>query len=288
MKNLKCTYGFMVFMVGCFLINTPLQSIHGQSNEKNKVRLKANYIKIMDSLSYLDIVASARIDKQNKFVPNITVDVYDEVADKNLGSITTNANGKAKYLLGSLDNLLADSTNTYKLKVVFNGNDAFTKANRTISFKDAAITVTSFKKDSTNYIKAILKETITDSLISEENLKVQVQRLLRPLPIGEEFNYTDTDGSILVPVEPDIPGIDGKLNIEVVLDDHDTYGTVKAIETTTFGVPIVVENTFHERHMWSTRDKTPWFMLIFINLIIVSIWGIIIYLFINLFKIKKS
>ncbi|VAW18293.1 hypothetical protein MNBD_BACTEROID04-89, partial [hydrothermal vent metagenome] len=95
-------------------------------------------------------------------------------------------------------------------------------------------------------------------------------------------------GAILVPVEEGIPGIDGNLTFEVVLNDSDDFGTVKAIVEAPIGVPIVDESTFDQRTMWSPRNKTPLFLLILPNLLIFSIWGLIIYLITNLFKITKS
>jgi hypothetical protein len=108
------------------------------------------------------------------------------------------------------------------------------------------------------------------------------------LRIGEEFNFTDENGTILVPIEEGIPGVDGNLILEVVLKDHEEYGNVKALVKAAVGVPIKIESTYDQRTMWSPRNKTPWFILIFTNLLIISVWGIIVYLILNLFKINRS
>lgn len=112
--------------------------------------------------------------------------------------------------------------------------------------------------------------------------------MFKPLRIGEEFNSTDDEGSILVPIDDGIPGVDGNLGIEVVLNERDDYGTVKAVVFAPIGVSIVDESTFNQRTMWSPRTKTPIFLLIFPNLLIFGIWGFIIYLIFNLFKLSKS
>ncbi|NNL38266.1 MAG: hypothetical protein HKO75_00255 [Flavobacteriaceae bacterium] len=119
-------------------------------------------------------------------------------------------------------------------------------------------------------------------------MRVQVQRLIRPLKIGEDFNYTDKNGIILVPVEAGIPGPDGILTLEVVLADSDDYGTVKAITKAPYGVPIVRDNSFNERSLWAPRDRTPYFILIFTILLLILTWGPIMYLIRNLYKIYKS
>jgi hypothetical protein len=137
-------------------------------------------------------------------------------------------------------------------------------------------------------VSATLKDVFLDSLLTETSLNVNIERLFKSLPIGEEFNYTDKNGAILVPIEEGIPGIDGKIAIEVLLSDSDDYGTVKVVLITDFGQPVVIDNTFDKRTLWSPRNKTPMFILIFANLLIFSMLGIIIYLITNLFKINKS
>jgi hypothetical protein len=143
-------------------------------------------------------------------------------------------------------------------------------------------------KDSINYISGTLKDAATDSILSDRFLNVQLQRLFRPLRIGEEFNSTDENGTIIVPIEEGMPGVDGILTFEVVLQDSDDYGTVKAMIKAPIGTPIMDESTFDERTMWSPRNKTPLFLLIFPNLLILGIWGIIVYLILNLVKLKNS
>jgi hypothetical protein len=63
---------------------------------------------------------------------------------------------------------------------------------------------------------------------------------------------------------------------------------VKAIVTAPVGSLIVDESTFDQRKMWSSRDKTPIFLLIFPNILIFGMLGLIVYLTLNLFKISKS
>jgi len=205
-----------------------------------------------------------------------------------LGNATTNMKGETRFLLQAFNDLKADSTNTYNLGISFKGNDSYRRASRSISFKDAKIMAKLITKDSINYITATLKESVTDSAIVGESVDVAVLRLFRPLNIGEEFNFTDENGTILVPIEEGIPGVDGVLEIEVVLNDSDAYGTLKALVNAPVGIPIVDESTFDQRKMWSARNKTPIFLLIFPNLMIAGMWGLIILLIVNLYRITKN
>ena len=95
-------------------------------------------------------------------------------------------------------------------------------------------------------------------------------------------------GQIEVAVPEGIPGVDGNLKLEVVLSESDDYGTVIAQLIAPIGTVIVDESTFDQRTMWSPRGKTPIFLLTLTYSFIFIVWGIFIYLFINLVRIIKS
>jgi hypothetical protein len=236
-----------------------------------------------------DIKATSRVDRKNVNLSNIDISIHNVLDDESilLGKVTTNMNGERKFVIDNINAIQPDSSNIYNIKVSFKGNDDFKKASKTTSFKNADIIAKIITKDSINYITATLVDRSTDSIMENEMLGVQVQRLFQPLQI-EEFNITDESGTILVPIEDGIPGIDGNLIIEVILNESDDFGTVKALVIAPIGTPIVDESTFDDRTMWSPRNKTPLFLLIFPNLLIFGMWGLIVYLITNLFKISKS
>jgi len=286
MKNqLKFSTVFLVFLSVFFITSGFSQEV-----EKSKVRLKADYVKVMGGEVYFDLNASARVNGDNIKVPDLDLIIYNEVGDEKikLGEAKTDVNGDGKLVLENLNLIKPDSTNTYNVSISFKGNDSFKRASKSLSFKDAAIEAKYFTEDSINYISATLIDKSNDSLIAGSLLRVQIQRLFKPLKIGEEYNITDDDGTVVVTIPEGIPGDDGNLIIEVVLNQSDDFGTVKALVQAPVGSIKVDESTFNQRTMWSPRNKTPLFMLIFPNLLILGIWGFIIYLFINLFKIAKS
>ena len=285
--QLKSHFIFLA-LFGVFL-STIFQNVYAQDPIKNKVRLKAYYVNIIDNVVYFDLKASSKIDKKNLDVPNIELIVSNEFdgEELELGRITTNMYGEGRFVLKDFNKLKPDSTNTFNIDILFKGNDKFKRASKSISFKDAHIKAEYITKDSINYITATLKDTAADSIIIGQLLTVQLQRLFMPYKIGEDFYSTDESGSIVVPIEERMPGVDGILTFEVVLSDSDDYGTVKALVKAPIGIPIVDESTFDERTMWSPRNKTPLFLLIIPNLLTFGTWIVIVYLIINLFKIIK-
>lgn len=279
------TRHFFLVVLSVFLCT----SSFAQKAKKDRVRLKANYFKIMDAEVYFDLQASARVDGNNVDVSKVELVIFNVVGDEQLelGKVTTNMEGKARFTLKNLSSIKPDSTNTYNIEISFDGNESFKGASKSLSFKNANIEAKLVTIDSINYVTATLINKTTDSVIVGQLLKVQVQRLFKPLLI-KDFNETDENGTVLVSIPEGIPGVDGNIAIEVLLNDSDEFGTIKAIVNAPIGTRIVDESTFDERTMWSPRSKTPLFLLIFPNLLIFGIWGIIIYLITNLFKITKS
>ncbi len=291
LRQNQLKYRFIILaFISVWFFSMGSQNLYAQKTKKNKVRLNVQYVKVMGGEVYFNIKASSKVKKKNIKVSNINLSIFNVLEDAKilLGKSKTNSKGESKFLLKNTIDLQADSSNTFHFLITYKGNESYKKAKKKISFIDANIEAKIITKDSVNYITAVLFDANTNSPIIDESLTVQVQRLFNPLRIGEEFNNTDDSGSILVPIEDGIPGIKGNLAIEVVLFESDDFGTVKAIVNAPVGIPIVDESTFDQRTMWSPRNKTPIFLLIFPNLLIIGIWGFIIYLFINLFKLSKS
>ncbi len=290
MKYLNPRHLVLFILLSVFISPLLSQKLEAQDKKKIKLRIKADYTKIIDHSSFIDLTTTAKINKKNTGIANLNLTIISETDDDELelGQATTNHDGKVRFIINDLNKLLKDTLGFYNLRVKFMGNDSFKKASKDLSFKDATIETKSFTKDSINYISATLRDVYLDSLLPKTSLKVNIERLFKSLPVGENFNYTDKNGSILVPIEEGIPGIDGNLVIEVILNDSDDYGTVKTLTNTAFGKPVILDNSFENRTLWSPRNKTPIFILIFANLLILAMWGFIIYLITNLFRINKT
>ena len=289
MKNCKITSFVFLFILIFLGLGTTDNDLYAQ-NKKNRARINADYVKVIGGEHYLNIKASARIDKKTVEVSHIELQILQELNDEEIeiGKTTTNASGISKFIIEDFANLQPDSSGVYNLIISFDGNDSFKKASRGVSFRNADIKAKWIVKDSVNYVNAKLIDTQLDSALAEIPLTVRVDRLFRPLKIGEDFYDTDDDGEIQVPIEDGIPGIEGNLKLEVVLSESDDYGTVIAQLTAPIGTVIVDESTFDQRTMWSPRGKTPIFLLALTYSFIFIVWGIFIYLFINLVRIIKS
>ncbi|WP_372769537.1 hypothetical protein [Lutibacter sp.] len=281
---------FLITIVSSLLLGIIPQKTFAQ-DEKNSVRISASYIKIMGVSSSFEIKASSRINKKTMPVGGIELTITNDANEENIsiGKVVTNAEGKVKFDLKEFSSLLMDDESYYNFTIQFSGNDAYDEDSESIRFKDAKINAELITEDDdVNSIKATLIDSSTDTPIEDAVLIVQLQRLFRPLIIGEDYNSTDEDGTIVVEIKKGIPGVDGKLYFEVLLKDSEDYGTVKAIVETSIGVPIIDKSTFDQRTLWGSREKAPIILLVSLNIMLFGIWGTLLYLIYNLFRISKS
>ena len=68
--------------------------------------------------------------------------IYNTVNDEQieLGKTKTNMNGESKIVIKEgINAIKPDSTNVYNIEISFDGNDSFSRASKTLSFKDANI-----------------------------------------------------------------------------------------------------------------------------------------------------
>jgi hypothetical protein len=275
-------------IVACTLLALSFQT--GLAQKKERMRLSTVYTKVMDGPVYLDLQASARVDKTNITIPDAELAIYYEVAGEEfpLGTVVTDAGGKARFTLKGIDDIAPDSTGLYILGAAFAGNDSFGRSSSSVEFRDAILTASLVQKDSLNYIAATLKDKALDSTIADALIKVQVKRMFKPLIISEEFLMTDESGSINVEIPSDIPGNDGNLAMEVVIEENDSYGNVKTMLDAPVGTPIVHTSTYDQRTLWGRSSRTPLFILFFTGLLVFGSWGLIFYLLFDLYKITKN
>ena len=197
MKNCKITSFVFLFILISLGLGITDNDLYAQT-KKNRARINADYVKVIGGESYLNIKASARIDKKTVEVSHIDLQILQELNDEEIqiGKTTTNASGISKFIIEDFANLQPDSLGVYNLIISFDGNDSFKKASRDVSFRNADIEAKWIVKDSVNYVSAKLIDTQLDSALAEIPLTVRVDRLFRPLKIGEDFYDTDNDGEI--------------------------------------------------------------------------------------------
>jgi hypothetical protein len=257
------------------------------AQDKKNMNLVVQYVKIMNKNSLLKI--SGQFKGKNGFEPCKYIylivyktDTIDDSKSVKIGKILTNSVGKAIF---TVPKNYVGVSGVYSVKV--ENNKFFEDKEETAIVKDANIEA-SIVKDSIYSIKARLTDSNNKPIVGE-SLEVGLKRTFGNMSLGDKDSYeTDDDGTILVPIDKGLTGVDGELNFQVVLSESDVYGTLINEQKTKSGIPIIDKSTFTQRTMWSPPTKTPLFLWIIPNAILISIWSILVFLVFNLFKIYKS
>ena len=259
-----------------------------QVQAKEKARLSVDYHKIMGENGFLSINVKYKVEKKYQPAMDLKLNIYEEINEDSIvhrGQVITDYEGNVQFIIESR-NVVSDELVIYKYLVRIENDDVFKDAEKSEKFSEVNLIAIAIEEDSVNYISAELTD-VNGKPIEGEKLQVVVQRLFAPLTIGESSYKTDEDGAILVAIEDPLPGIDGILTFEVVMESR-KYGNVKTIFEAPIGKVITDQSTFDKRTMWSPPSKTPIFLWIFPNIVILGIWIVIVTLIINLFKIYKS
>jgi hypothetical protein len=283
MKNLNIKNHIVLFVCLSFIAFSST-FIHAQEKKK-KARVSLHFNKI-ENISYLKISGKYKDKKKYKPANGLALDVFQVFENDSLVSLgTINLNKKGAATI-DISKVFQQNLPQYDFKVFHKATDTFKKVSKTLTIQMANLAAKLITKKDTYFIEATLTNAQNEP-VKDAELKVQLQRLFAPLAVGKGIYFTDENGMIHVPVTEKMPGVNGKLNYEVVLDDSDDFGTIKSIIATNIGKPIKDLSTFDQRTMWSPPSKAPWFDIIIPNLLILGIWGYLVILVINLYRISK-
>lgn len=127
--------------------------------------------------------------------------------------------------------------------------------------------------------------------VPDVELKIGILRMGKVLSAGDDLSYTtDSSGTVTVELTKDsLPGDEmGNYILAAKVEDNDELGNLLIEKTVGWGVPNQIDKTFfNQRTLWSTANRTPAWLLFAAYSIVIGVWGTLIYLVFQMFKIKK-
>ncbi len=290
MKKAKKTLRYNLLLVLVISIFLPTL-VNAQAASNETAILKLHYFNINNNVQYLLLESSTK--KNKVFTPqkNILYKVYlDTVSNSNLiSSIKTNDAGKAKMFFPPYLKSHWDKSSTHMFIVMKGDEEVLT---------DYYITKARLEIDTTTIDEI---KNITVKVSKEDNgklfpvpdveMKVGIQRLVGVLSGGDEETYTsDSSGVVTVPfTKINMPGDSlGNLILVAKIEDNETLGNITVEKKAKWGVPMVLsEDFFSKRELWSTRFRSPYWLLFMAYAIIIGVYSTLIYLIVQLVKTIK-
>lgn len=281
----------LLLLLIAFVCGNPAQA----QVEKPEPSLNLRYFNLNNGTQYIVVSALAKVDNKLQPLKATTVNIYlDEVADENLvGKIKTDENGKAKTIIPPA--LKEKWLQSFQHKFIAESGETkqYAAATGEMEIARAKIVLDTLNEEGVRKLTARVMALDSSGWqpVKEVEIKLAVRRLGSDLKISEEESYTtDSLGEATGEFSlAHLPAIDHKNNIVLVAktEDHELFGNLQFEKTVPWGQYFANVNQFNERSLWATRDKAPVWLLLLAGGIVAGVWGVVIYLFGQIVKIKK-
>lgn len=261
--------------------------------EKGTISINLAYHQLNDDLPQIKVSAKTKIERRFQPVEGVEINIFlnAETSQGFIGRVKTNSHGAGSLPLPDRFKDHWDSLSTFTFIGTLTQNDRFEDQSAELEISKVRIELTLNEADSVRTIRAkVLARKDTGWVAQPETeIKLVVRRLNSDFAATEEETFiTDEKGEISAEFTLSIPGdAQGNIVIGAKIDDHETYGNLVSAKTAKWGLLLLPDNSFGKRTLWATRDKTPLWLLIFPNLIIITVWGIIFYLVYLIARIVK-
>ena len=271
------------------LLNNRLVAQEDSIKPENVVSL--HYFNSNGNVQYLileNLLKNGRIFTPQK---NKTYEIYlDSGAQKNLISkVQTNENGLAKAFIPPSLKTVWDASPQHTFIVKAGDEEVISD----YAINKAKITLDTATVDGVRNITATVMKLDNNEWapVSEVEMNLGIKRLASILPAGDEATYTtDSTGTVTVELRKDsLPGDQkGNILLAAKVEDNDQLGSLLVEKTVPWGVAVKPDNRFFDqRTLWTTRFRTPFWLLLMAYSMVIGVWGTIIYLITRLVIIKK-
>ena len=267
-----------------------------QDSTKHELVTAVSYHLDNNSVMYVMVNTKTKIDKKFQQVANTGVTIYlDSIAETNLvAKLKTDKAGLAKAIFPPSLKKPWESAADHKIIAVTEANKEFEETETEALITKSKISIDTTSDGETKNIVVTVVSLKGDEWIpaKEVEMKIGVSRLDGSiLPAGDEPTYTtDSSGSATVELKKiKMPGDEkGNIVLAANVEDNDQFGNLSIQKAVPWGTVLKPDTGFfNQRTLWSTRFRTPLWLLFMAWSIILGVWSTLIYLIIQLVKIKK-
>lgn len=291
MKRLN-NYYRIPFLLAAFTISS---AAHAQDSIAKQPLLDVMYFSYNNNIPYVQVLA--RLKQGRKFDPvkGVTLKVYlDSISSSMImtDKAVTDETGKADAAVPPSLQKEWNASAKHKFIAEASGVKEFEGAKAETEITKARLLIDTATGSETKNIIAsfVALEDGNWIPVKDVEVKIMIKRLGGNLTVGDEATYTtDSSGTVTAEFKRDsIPGdANGNIVLIAKVEENDNYGNLSIEKTAKWGAPLTYYNTFNERSLFATRNKTPIWLLFMAYLIIGIVWGTLIYLVFQIFKIKK-
>lgn len=292
MKKLKKNK-FILFLLPFLLVAFINRAIAQEGAVIPERLVKLRYFNDSNSLQYLILESSLKTGRKSEPLKNKVFQLYLDSNSTNnfIGKVITDKKGQAKSFLPPSLKSVWQSSAVHKFIAVSTGKGE--KITGELEITKARIKIDTVSDGAARSIIVQVMKYENNAWIpaNEVEMRIGVQRQGGILSAGDEETYTtDSSGTVTAELTKDsLPGNEkGYILLAAKVEDNDLFGNLSVQKSVPWGIIFKPDNAFFDqRTLWTTRFRTPIWLLFMAYSIMASVWGTIIYLIIQLFRIKK-
>ena len=261
---------------------------------KPEITVNIHHFIINNSFQYLLAETKTKVDNKWKPLKGQVLQLYldSNKAQNLIAKVQTDSAGKAKAIIPAGLKSIWDAASTHKFIAVTEGTfkEEETTFESTISKAKILIDTSNAEGTRTVNVQVMKFENNEWGPAKDVELKIGIRRSGGDLKIGDEETYTtDSLGQVAGEFKRDsLPG-DEKNNLILIakIEDNESYGNLSVEKTAPWGIYIKPVNNFGQRTLWAARGKAPGWLMFMAYSIIAAVWGVILYLILQIIKISR-
>ena len=283
----------VALLILCFFINK--MSVSAQDSAINEPSIDIRYFVNNNSAQYLLVRTRVKTGRKYKPLPNRQALVYldSSTADNLIAKTVTNENGEAKIIISPTlkDIWNSSAKHSFTATLPASGKDAEVTASLDITKTKILIDTVNDGGTRTINVKVLMLSNNDWVPAKDVEMSIGVERNSSVLSAGSKETYT-TDSAGVASVEfsrDSLPGdAKGNFVLAAKVENNELFGNLFVEKTVPWGIALKQDSGFFDqRTLWSTRFRTPFWLLFMAYSIMAGVWGTIVYLVFQIVKIKR-
>lgn len=291
MKKLRNTAGLGIFL--CFLTGMNLAA---QEKEQPVLMLALRHFTENNNIQYLGVDARLKADNQLQPAKNLVVRLFlDSTGSEDLiAQVKTDEKGTARSVIPVQLKQVWDASPVHKFIALARLDPKGEETTSELEITPARMEMDTVNQDGTRSVTArVLSLTGgTWTPAKDVEVKIGVERLGGSLKIGDDETYTtDSLGQVTGEFKLDsLPSgnRNGSITLVARVEDNDQFGNLLVRKTVPWGHYYMHISTFGQRSLAAARFRSPLWLSFMAFSIMAAVWGVIIYLIFQIFRIKRE
>jgi len=284
MKKFKYAASYLFFTF--FVSGVSLAQV-----EKNKLILGLGYYNDNNLMQYLKANTKTKINGKFKQVGGIQVKFYisSESPANLLGSAKTDDKGLAVIMITPIAKDEWNKSPKQTFLVIADSSHLYDAVTTSIDLTKARIKLDT-AEDKKIIATLLEKKESAWVPVKGVDMKIGVKRLGGDLNVNESPLFT-TDSLGVVHADFKLVNLPadsaGNLVLVARVEDNDIYGNMTTERIVKWGTPSRYVSEFNKRSLFARAGRPPFWLLWMASAITLSVWLVIFYLFLQIWKLKK-